>query len=93
MISRVSERTERGFDRIPKICWKRAIIRYLLLNFYPRPRTLDSNSLQTTGGFFYIPSPLGERLMIPLKYLDELKTAPVNHVDFVGTFIEVRSGC
>jgi hypothetical protein len=38
-----------------------------------------------------VPSPLGERLMIPIKYLDELKTAPIDHVDFVATFIEVSS--
>ena len=41
------------------------------------------------GRPFYIPSPLGERLMIPGKYVEELKTAPVNEVDFVGTFYEV----
>lgn len=44
---------------------------------------------QSDGGFFYVPSPLGERLMIPVKYLEELKTAPVEEVDFVATFIEV----
>lgn len=27
--------------------------------------------------------------MIPTKYLDELKTAPIDEVDFVATFIEV----
>lgn len=27
--------------------------------------------------------------MIPVKYLEELKTAPVEEVDFVATFIEV----
>lgn len=27
--------------------------------------------------------------MIPSKYLEELKTAPVDEVDFVATFIEV----
>ncbi|KAF5006787.1 hypothetical protein FDECE_6841 [Fusarium decemcellulare] len=43
---------------------------------------------KSAGDFFYVPSPLGERLMIPLRYLDELKAAPVDHVDFVGTFIE-----
>lgn len=46
----------------------------------------------TNGGFFYIPSPLGERLMIPTKYLEELKSAPVDHVDFVATFIEMFEG-
>ena len=43
------------------------------------------------GRPFYVPSPLGERLMIPGKYVEELKTAPVDEVDFVGTFYEV--GC
>lgn len=28
--------------------------------------------------------------MIPVKYLEDLKSAPVNEVDFVATFIEVR---
>jgi len=28
--------------------------------------------------------------MIPVKYLEELKTAPIEDVDFVGTFIEVN---
>lgn len=46
----------------------------------------------TNAGFFYIPSPLGERLMIPTKYLEELKSAPVDHVDFVATFIEMFEG-
>jgi hypothetical protein len=27
--------------------------------------------------------------MIPVKYLEELKAAPVEEVDFVATFIEV----
>lgn len=27
--------------------------------------------------------------MIPVKYLEELKTAPIDEVDFVATFIEV----
>ncbi|KAI1206785.1 cytochrome P450 [Annulohypoxylon truncatum] len=44
------------------------------------------------GGFFYVPSPLGERLMIPVGYLEDLKTAPVGKVDFVGTFIEMFEG-
>ncbi|KAK7450075.1 cytochrome P450 [Colletotrichum acutatum] len=44
------------------------------------------------GDFFYVPSPLGERLMIPSKYLEELKTAPIDQVDFVATFIEMFEG-
>ena len=38
---------------------------------------------------YYVPSPLGERLMIPMKYVEELKNAPVKDVDFVATFFEV----
>ncbi|KAJ2997262.1 hypothetical protein NUW58_g694 [Xylaria curta] len=49
-------------------------------------------SNNVNGGFFYVPSPLGERLMIPVRYLEELKTAPVDEVDFVGTFIEMFEG-
>lgn len=39
---------------------------------------------------FYVPSHLGERLMLPTKYLEDLKTSPVDKVDFVATFFEVR---
>ncbi|KAH7141617.1 putative cytochrome P450 [Dactylonectria macrodidyma] len=53
---------------------------------------LDEGYKKSAGDFFYVPSPLGERLMIPLRYLDELKSAPVDHVDFVGTFIEMFEG-
>jgi hypothetical protein len=28
--------------------------------------------------------------MIPVKYLEDLKTAPIDKVDFVATFQEVR---
>lgn len=44
---------------------------------------------QATDGKFYLPSNLGERLMLPTKYLDDLKNAPVDKVDFVATFFEV----
>lgn len=45
--------------------------------------------LQTSGGMYYVPSKLGERLMLPTKYLEDLKSAPTHEVDFVATFIEV----
>ncbi|KAL9576510.1 MAG: hypothetical protein Q9212_007036, partial [Teloschistes hypoglaucus] len=44
------------------------------------------------GGLFYVPSPLGERLMLPPKYVEELKSAPVDKVDFVATFQEMFEG-
>ncbi|KAK7721476.1 hypothetical protein SLS63_009590 [Diaporthe eres] len=53
---------------------------------------LEEGYRKSDGGFFYVPSPLGERLMIPVKYLEELKTAPVEEVDFVATFIEMFEG-
>jgi len=46
-------------------------------------------SPQYKGGMFYIPTPLGERLMIPNKYVEELKNAPADQADFPATFIEV----
>ena len=42
------------------------------------------------GRPFCVPSPLGERLLIPGKYVEELKTAPVDKVDSVGTFDEIE---
>ncbi|KAI0550324.1 putative cytochrome P450 [Xylaria curta] len=44
------------------------------------------------GSIFYVPSVLGERLMIPPKYVEELKTAPIDKVDFVATFQEMFEG-
>ncbi|KAG8628254.1 hypothetical protein KVT40_004127 [Elsinoe batatas] len=47
---------------------------------------------KTNKGMFYVPSKLGERLMLPTKYLEDLKTAPVDKVDFVATFFEMFEG-
>ncbi|KAK3946255.1 cytochrome P450 [Diplogelasinospora grovesii] len=47
---------------------------------------------KTQGGFFYIPTPAGDRLMIPTKYMEELKNAPDELVDFTGSFLEMFSG-
>ena len=33
---------------------------------------------------------MGERLMIPGKYVEELKNAPASQADFPATFIEVE---
>ncbi|KAI1427219.1 cytochrome P450 monooxygenase [Xylaria sp. FL1777] len=44
------------------------------------------------GRPFYIPSPLGERLMLPPKYVQELKNAPEEDCDFVGAFLEMVEG-
>ncbi|PVI03624.1 putative cytochrome P450 [Periconia macrospinosa] len=44
------------------------------------------------GSPYYIPTPLGERMMIPPKYVEELKNEPMEDVDFVGTFFEMFEG-
>ncbi|KAI0407187.1 cytochrome P450 [Xylaria palmicola] len=53
---------------------------------------LQEGYRQYKGRPWYVPSPLGERLMIPSKYVEELKTAPVDEVDFVATFFEMFEG-
>ena len=50
---------------------------------------LQEGYTQNKGKPFYVPSPLGERLMIPAKYVEELKTAPKEEVDFMGGFFEM----
>jgi hypothetical protein len=49
-----------------------------------------SDGIKTNGGFYYVPGPDCDRLMIPTKYLNELKNAPDDHADFLGSFTEVR---
>ncbi|KAL8868212.1 MAG: hypothetical protein Q9174_005138, partial [Haloplaca sp. 1 TL-2023] len=41
------------------------------------------------GNPFYVPTKRGERLMIPPKYVEELKNAPASIADFPATFVEV----
>ena len=53
----------------------------------------DLLNIQSGDRLFYIPSNCGERLMLPVKYLEDLKTSPVDKVDFVATFIEVLRYC
>ncbi|TGJ85026.1 hypothetical protein E0Z10_g3717 [Xylaria hypoxylon] len=53
---------------------------------------LQQGYRQFKGRPWYIPSPLGERLMLPSKYVEEIKTAPVDEVDFVATFFEMFEG-
>lgn len=54
------------------------------------PAMLLEGYSKSNNGFFYVPSKLGERLMLPTRYLNDLKNAPTNEVDFVATFFEVR---
>ncbi|KAL8895631.1 MAG: hypothetical protein Q9207_008088 [Kuettlingeria erythrocarpa] len=61
--------------------------------FIPDARGLLREGYETAkGGLFYVPSPLGERLMIHPKYIEELKSAPIDKVDFVATFQEMFEG-
>ena len=42
------------------------------------------------GEMFYVPTSMGERLMIPPKYVEELKNALAEQADFPATFVEVE---
>lgn len=53
---------------------------------------LVSGHLENRGQLYYAPSDRGERLMIPGRYLEELKAAPVEEVDFISTFIMMFDG-
>lgn len=44
------------------------------------------------GGLFYVPTAIGERLILPGRYLEELKSANMQVVDFQGTFLEMFEG-
>lgn len=41
---------------------------------------------------YYVPSELGVRMVIPTRFMDELKSAPMNKVDFVGVIREMFEG-
>lgn len=44
---------------------------------------------QNKGRPFYVPTPMGERLMLPSNYIEELKNEPNEKADFPATFVEV----
>ena len=48
-----------------------------------------ARSSQHKGKPFYVPTKAGERLMIPAKYVEELKNTPASQTDFPATYIEV----
>lgn len=41
---------------------------------------------------YYVPSELGVRMVIPPRFMEELKSAPMNKVDFVGVVQEMFEG-
>ena len=49
----------------------------------------QANFEKHKGNPFHIPSSAGEILMLPEKYVEELKNASPEEVDFVGSFFEV----
>ncbi|KAI3337517.1 cytochrome P450 [Xylariaceae sp. AK1471] len=59
--------------------------------FRSESKTLIREGYNHTKGHepFYVPSNLGPRLIIPTRYMEELKSAPMDKVDFVGTVHEV----
>ncbi|KAI0195875.1 cytochrome P450 [Astrocystis sublimbata] len=68
-------------------------LRTARLRFRTDAVTMLQQGYQTFKGRpWYVPSPLGERLMLPSRYIEELKTAPVDEVDFVATFFEMFEG-
>ena len=69
----------------------------MLLEGYAKVQDIHSNELndnltelQHKDEPFYVPTKRGERLMIPPKYVEELKNAPATTADFPATFVEVR---
>ncbi|KAK9426645.1 putative Cytochrome P450 [Seiridium unicorne] len=49
---------------------------------------------EKTGGTepYYVPSELGIRMVIPTRFMEELKSAPMDKVDFVGIVQEMFEG-
>ena len=86
------ERKKRKYAAAPIACIENSTLQAARERFRTDAGSMLREGYQKYKGRpFYVPSPLGERLMIPGKYVEELKTAPVDEVDFVGTFYEV--GC
>lgn len=52
----------------------------------------DEISYQFKDQPFYVPTPLGERLQIPVRYVDELRAGSIEELDFPGTFFEMFEG-
>ncbi|KAI0514717.1 cytochrome P450 monooxygenase [Xylaria bambusicola] len=59
--------------------------------FRDESKTLIHDGYSHTDGKepFYVPSNLGPRLIIPTRYMEELKSAPIQQVDFIGTVHEM----
>ncbi|KAI9878965.1 MAG: hypothetical protein M1830_010019 [Pleopsidium flavum] len=53
---------------------------------------LEEGYKMTNGGFFYVPALECDRLMIPTKYIEELKNAPDDKADFIQSFVEMFEG-
>ena len=75
--------------QMPRLCSQRVINEYIYYRFLCHKILALSKLKYKYQGPFSIPSRLGERLMIPAEYVEELKNAPVQEVDFVGILFEV----
>ncbi len=69
---------------------KRSEIKTTARRFRNESKTLIHDGYSHTEGKepFYVPSNLGSRLIIPTRYMEELKSAPIDKVDFIGTVHE-----
>ncbi|KAI8627395.1 cytochrome P450 monooxygenase [Xylariaceae sp. FL1651] len=57
-------------------------------------RGMVVSGYERSGGeeFYYVPSRAGERLVIPTRFIEELKSAAMDKVDFVGIVRDVMEG-
>lgn len=71
---------------------KKREIRETTARFRDESKELILNGYRHTDGKepFYVPSALGPRLILPTRYMEELKSAPIDKVDFIGTVHESK---
>ncbi|KAI0516781.1 putative cytochrome P450 [Xylaria bambusicola] len=57
-------------------------------------RQMVLSGYEETGGkdFYYVPSRAGERLVMPTHFIEELKSAAIQAVDFTGIMIDLMEG-
>jgi hypothetical protein len=71
---------------------KRPEMKATRAKFRDDSKTLILDGYRHTQGEepFYVPSEQGPRLIIPARYMEELKSAPMDKVDFVGIIHQSR---
>ncbi|KAI1130841.1 cytochrome P450 monooxygenase [Nemania abortiva] len=53
---------------------------------------LEGYERSSGNEFFYVPSRAGERLVMPSHFIEELKSAPMDKVDFIGIVRDLMEG-